>query len=90
MSLFRPFDYSSIAPDSRGVSHYLNRRRSLIEMLRASVELSPDAEALVEIGGPRLTYQQLWDAASRVAMLPAMSWTFGNALRTAAVASRTP
>jgi acyl-CoA synthetase (AMP-forming)/AMP-acid ligase II len=36
-------------------------------MLRASVEANPDGEALVEIGGPRLTYRQLWDASARVA-----------------------
>jgi acyl-CoA synthetase (AMP-forming)/AMP-acid ligase II len=36
-------------------------------MLRQSVESRPDDEAIVEIGGPRVTYRQLWDRASRIA-----------------------
>jgi acyl-CoA synthetase (AMP-forming)/AMP-acid ligase II len=36
-------------------------------MLRSSVDAAPDAEAVVELDGPRLTYRELWDAATRVA-----------------------
>src|SRR5258708_39649398 len=36
-------------------------------MLHATVEATPDREALVEIGGPRLRYQEFWDRATRVA-----------------------
>src|SRR4051794_13644814 len=36
-------------------------------MLRATVEAHPDQEAVVELGGARLTYRELWDAAARVA-----------------------
>ncbi|MEU2354867.1 AMP-binding protein [Streptomyces misionensis] len=36
-------------------------------MLRKHVELRPDAEAVVELGGDRLTYAQLWRRAARVA-----------------------
>ena len=40
---------------------------SLVAMLRAAVDAHPDGEALVEVGGERLTYRQLWDRAARVA-----------------------
>jgi acyl-CoA synthetase (AMP-forming)/AMP-acid ligase II len=36
-------------------------------MLRSSVDKSPDKEAIVEIGGGRISYQQLWDRSARVA-----------------------
>ncbi len=36
-------------------------------MLRASVEQSPNAEAIVEVGGPRVTYRELWDRSARIA-----------------------
>ncbi|MEV6329340.1 AMP-binding protein [Streptomyces sp. NPDC051909] len=36
-------------------------------MLRAHVDARPDVEAVVELGGERLTYAQLWERASRVA-----------------------
>ncbi|HZG92929.1 MAG TPA: AMP-binding protein, partial [Pseudonocardia sp.] len=62
-----PFDTSGIERDARGVAHYTGLPSSLVTMLRASVEANPDGEALVEIGGPRLTYRQLWDACARVA-----------------------
>ncbi len=73
--MLRPFDYSNIAPDAQGISRYLNRPPSLVHMLRNTVDRCPDREALVEWGaewgaewgGGRLTYQQLWDGAARVA-----------------------
>ena len=40
---------------------------TLVDVLRAQVQLRPDAEAVVELGGGRMTYRQLWDAAARVA-----------------------
>ncbi|MUL66191.1 acyl-CoA dehydrogenase [Mycobacterium sp. CBMA 234] len=40
---------------------------TLVEMLRGQVQARPDDEAVVELGGGRLTYQQLWDSAARVA-----------------------
>jgi acyl-CoA synthetase (AMP-forming)/AMP-acid ligase II len=39
----------------------------LIAMLARHVETGPDVEAVVEVGGQRLAYQQLWDRAERVA-----------------------
>ncbi|HKP87914.1 MAG TPA: AMP-binding protein [Blastocatellia bacterium] len=65
--MIRPYDYSGITRDALGVAHYLNRPASLVEMLRATVEKSPGHEALVELGGGRVNYRELWDRASRVA-----------------------
>jgi acyl-CoA synthetase (AMP-forming)/AMP-acid ligase II len=65
--MIRPFDYSGITRDARGIAHYDNRPASLVEMLRATVEKSPDHEAIVEIGGERLSYRELWERAARVA-----------------------
>ncbi|MCU1329083.1 MAG: putative fatty-acid--CoA ligase [Bryobacterales bacterium] len=67
MPLLRPFDYSNIARDSQGIAHYLNRPPSLVHMLRATVDRVPSAEALVELGGRRFTYRQLWGSAAQVA-----------------------
>jgi len=62
-----PFDYSGVTRDSRGIAHYDDRPNSLVEMLRATVDKSPEHEAIVELGGERINYRQLWDRASRVA-----------------------
>jgi long-chain acyl-CoA synthetase len=62
-----PFDASGIERDVSGVAHYAALPDSLVAMVRASVERCPDVEALVEVGGERLTYRQLWDRAARVA-----------------------
>ncbi|KUH94529.1 AMP-binding protein [Mycobacterium sp. IS-3022] len=62
-----PFPPSGLAPDDRGVVHYVDVPATLGEMLHAHVETRPDAEAVVEIGGARLTYAQLWERAERVA-----------------------
>jgi long-chain acyl-CoA synthetase len=65
--MIRPFDYSGITRDAIGIAHYDVLPQSLVEMLRNSVDKSPDAEAIVEVGGPRITYRELWDRAARVA-----------------------
>lgn len=62
-----PFDTSGTQRDEHGVAHYTNLAPSLVAMLRRTVDNHPDQEALVEVGGERLTYQQLWDRAARVA-----------------------
>jgi acyl-CoA synthetase (AMP-forming)/AMP-acid ligase II len=36
-------------------------------MLRATVERSPAGEAIVELGGPRASYSELWERSARVA-----------------------
>lgn len=65
--MIRPFDYSGITRDSQGIAHYDNRPNSLVEMLRKTVDESPDHEAIVELGGERITYRELWDRSARVA-----------------------
>ena len=62
-----PFDTTGVVRDERGVAQYTDLPCSLAQMLRDTVDRYPHAEALVEVGGRRLTYQQLWDAARRVA-----------------------
>ncbi len=78
-----PFDESGIArgaggahpnddavahyPGSDAVARYQCLARSLVEMLRATVDKSPDAEAIVEVGGERIHYRELWDRSARVA-----------------------
>ncbi|HJQ25148.1 MAG TPA: AMP-binding protein [Blastocatellia bacterium] len=63
--MIRPFDYSGITRDARGIAHYDNLPASLVEMLRATVERTPDHEAIVEIGGARVSYRELWERAAR-------------------------
>jgi len=62
-----PFDTSGVERGADGIARYTGRPVSLVQMLRASVERDPGAEAVVEVGGERLTFQQLWDRAARVA-----------------------
>lgn len=64
--MIQPFDYSGIMRGADGVKRYESRPRSLVEMLRAAVDKAPDAEAIVELGGERVSYRQLWDRAARV------------------------
>lgn len=54
-----PFDMSGIERGTDGIRRYRNRPASLVEMLRASVERVPNAEAIVELGGRRISYRQL-------------------------------
>jgi acyl-CoA synthetase (AMP-forming)/AMP-acid ligase II len=62
-----PFDSSEVRPDSSGVRRYANLHDSLVAMLKDTVGAQPQAEALVELGGERISYRQLWDRAARVA-----------------------
>ena len=61
-----PFDDSGVRAGQDGVRRYPDLHESLVAMLRDSVTASPDAEALVEVGGGRMSYAGLWDAAARV------------------------
>ncbi len=61
-----PFDDTGVQPDSDGVRRYPGLHQSLVEMLSESARADPDAEALVEVGGARLSYAELWDRAARV------------------------
>src|SRR4051812_30456886 len=65
--MIRPFDYTGITRDSGGTLRYSGLPNSLVEMLRASVDTAPDSEAIVELGGERVSYRELWDRSARVA-----------------------
>jgi acyl-CoA synthetase (AMP-forming)/AMP-acid ligase II len=63
----QPFDESGIERGGDGVLHYRGLPESVVDMLRASVEEAPGTEAVVEVGGPRVSYRELWDRSARVA-----------------------
>jgi len=65
--VIQPFDQSGIVRGPDGIARFENRMRSVVEMLRVTTENYPDKEFLVEVGGPRLTYRQVWDRAARIA-----------------------
>ncbi|TWP34191.1 class I adenylate-forming enzyme family protein [Leekyejoonella antrihumi] len=51
-----------------GLLHYTGLPQSLVQMLRdRATGDSAEDEAVVELGGERVTYAQLWDRATRVA-----------------------
>lgn len=62
-----PFDRTNVAQDADGGKYYLDRPSSLVKMLSATVDRAGDSEALVELGGRRLSYREVWDGAARVA-----------------------
>lgn len=62
-----PFDVSGIEIGMDGIKRYTGLAPNLVHLLRRAVEEQADHDALVELGGARVTYQQLWDRASRVA-----------------------
>jgi long-chain acyl-CoA synthetase len=62
-----PFDASGVERGEDGVARYSGRPASLVHLLRASVHASPDAVAVAQVGGGRLSYAELWDRAARVA-----------------------
>jgi long-chain acyl-CoA synthetase len=65
--MIQPFDQSGITRGADQILRYDNRPNSLTEMLRLTVDRVPDKEAIVEIGGERISYQELWDQAAKVA-----------------------
>jgi acyl-CoA synthetase (AMP-forming)/AMP-acid ligase II len=67
MAQIQPFDQSGIVRGTDGIARYQGLAPSLVALLRSSVENAPDAIAIDEIGGERVTYRQLWDRAVRVA-----------------------
>lgn len=62
-----PFDATGVKRGADGVARYAVRPESLVHMLRASVDRDPEALSIIEVGGERLTFAQLWDRAARVA-----------------------
>jgi acyl-CoA synthetase (AMP-forming)/AMP-acid ligase II len=65
--VIHPFDESGIVRGQDGIARYQNRPRSLVEMLRGSVEKYPNSEAVVEVGGERFTYRGLWERSAQTA-----------------------
>src|SRR5580704_5242303 len=63
----KPFDQGAILRGEDGIARYQNLPNSLLEMLRRTVERVPETEALVQIGGERISYRDLWDRSARVA-----------------------
>ena len=61
------FDTSDIEGGADGPRRYRSLPENLVQTLRRAVDRNPAGEALVEIGGDRVTYTQLWDRAARVA-----------------------
>jgi acyl-CoA synthetase (AMP-forming)/AMP-acid ligase II len=62
-----PFDETDVERDANGLARYVGRPQSLVHLLRASVDRDASATALVEVGGPSISYGELWERASRVA-----------------------
>ena len=62
-----PFDMSGVERSDDGVLRYTDLPQSLLHMFRDSVGRTPDRECIVVLGGERVTYQQVWDRAARVA-----------------------
>ncbi len=62
-----PFAMDGVQRGRDGIARYSARPHSLVAMLADSVERDPDALAVAEVGGERVTYGQLWERASRVA-----------------------
>lgn len=62
-----PFPTTGVSRGRDGIPRYDSLPETLLDMLAEQVDARPDSEALVEVGGGRLTYRQLWDRAARVA-----------------------
>ncbi|MGY1899395.1 class I adenylate-forming enzyme family protein [Nocardia gipuzkoensis] len=56
-----------LARGADGVLRYGNLTPALTELLDLQVHAFATREAVVEVGGPRLTYRELWHSASRIA-----------------------
>ena len=67
MTVIRPFDESGIVRDADGAAHFIGLPPTVPDFLRAVCDRVPEREAVVELGGARLSYRELWDGASRVA-----------------------
>ncbi|HMC72088.1 MAG TPA: AMP-binding protein [Mycobacteriales bacterium] len=67
MAAVDPFDNTGVARGTDGIKRFESLPDSLVAMFRTAVDGSPTAEAIVEVDGPRVTFTELWDRASRVA-----------------------
>ncbi|WP_346619297.1 AMP-binding protein [Blastococcus montanus] len=62
-----PFDTSGIETGADGVRRYTGLPENVVRMLAGVVAARTDRVAIVELGGPQLTYAELWQRAMRVA-----------------------
>jgi len=62
-----PFDASAVGRAGREVPRYDSLPRSLVAALEQVVRRDPDAEAVVEVGGTRLSYAELWQHGHAIA-----------------------
>ncbi|MBD0323869.1 MAG: AMP-binding protein [Aldersonia sp.] len=62
-----PFALDGVQRDRDGIPRYEQLPANLLDMLREQVDRRRDDEAVVELGGERLNYGELWDRAARVA-----------------------
>lgn len=62
-----PFSRAGTEVDEQGRTAFVGLPETLIAALEARVAADPDAEAVAEIDGERLTYRELWDRSARVA-----------------------
>ena len=61
-----PFSMDGVERNEHGVLGYTGLPVSLVAMLKATVDARPDREGLVELGGERLTYREVWDRSARI------------------------
>ncbi len=62
-----PFDRTGIHTGRDGIRRYRGLAQNLVTLLRAAVERAPGRAALVELGGERIGYRELWQRAARAA-----------------------
>lgn len=59
--------HAPMARGADGVLRYGNLNPALTELLDRQVHAFANREAVVEVGGPRLTYRELWHSGARIA-----------------------
>jgi acyl-CoA synthetase (AMP-forming)/AMP-acid ligase II len=62
-----PFPRTDVTVGAEGTPRYNGCPDSLLALFEARTAATPNVEVVVELGGLRLTYQQLWNRATRVA-----------------------
>lgn len=61
------FDTSGVTTGDDGLKRYAGLTTNLVQLLRTAVDTAGDQEAIVEVGGERVSYADLWERSSRVA-----------------------
>ena len=62
-----PFDTSGIEVGADGIRRYTDLPVNLVRVLLAQAATHGDRTAVVELGGPSVSYAELWARAGRVA-----------------------